>query len=519
MVTTNKASECGHPFSVFKDAVKKKLVKKERTRYTCPHEKCKGKTFLNLKAHIDVVHRGLHKKAHKPCTYAECKGRLFSNVKKHIDRIHKGIKIVQKKHMCPYESCNGKEVFSLKKHIECFHKGIKAPKKECPYDKCNGKSFTHLKDHIDTVHKGIKKKKKTCQYPECKGKEFICLRRHIRSVHGGDKYKCDECENEYKRKDTLVDHVNKKHNDSYEGRYTCTECNYTSDNSNTIKIHIDAVHKKEKKYKCDQCEMAFLYASVLKNHIQEIHEDKEYICSQCGGYYPYEHSLQKHILYTHDEKRYNCQYCGIETNSKSALESHIGRCSRNGKSRGKKQELNLKNKLSEWGYTIDDEITINAVRGGCIVDTSRYYSRLDFHIVNCTNMILLLECDEHQHRFYEPMSCEFSRMADVEAALTKTMSDRIHKDGTGDMVPIYWIRYSPNSSYKIGGKHTQTRRYVREAHLKEHLERVCSPDFKPDNHINIHYMFYNLVSKEKGLELFNHEEFPSVLLPYCSWHI
>lgn len=49
-------------------------------------------------------------------------------------------------------------------------------------------------------------------------------------------------------------------------------------------------------------------------------------------------------------------------------------------------------------------------------DTKKHFSRLDFHIVNCTNVVLLVECDEMQHQWYN-LSYEMARMVDVRAAL------------------------------------------------------------------------------------------------------
>lgn len=80
-------------------------------------------------------------------------------------------------------------------------------------------------------------------------------------------------------------------------------------------------------------------------------------------------------------------------------------------------------------YTVDCETTINALSGRCLTDTQRYFSRLDFIIVNCVNAICILEVDEDQHYWYN-LSCEMSRMADVRASLALA----------GYTLPIYWIR-------------------------------------------------------------------------------
>ena len=164
--------------------------------------------------------------------------------------------------------------------------------------------------------------------------------------------------------------------------------------------------------------------------------------------------------------------------------------------------------LKEWGYTVDVETTINALRGNCVPDTQRYFSRLDFTVLNCVGAILLLEVDECQHDGYDYiLSCELSRMADVRAALITA----------GHTAPIYWIRYNPNGKYLIGSEAQKVRRTARELELKKHLKKLCSVDFVPDNEVTIHYMFYNLQSAELGPEILLDPDFPHALKEVVTW--
>ena len=178
-----------------------------------------------------------------------------------------------------------------------------------------------------------------------------------------------------------------------------------------------------------------------------------------------------------------------------------------GQIRRKNQENNLNIKLKEWGFSVDAETTINAKRGECLDDTDRYYSRLDYHVINCTNAILLIECDEDQHSWYE-LSCEFSRMSDVRASLVTA----------GYELPIYWIRYNPNGNYYIAGEQVKINREERELALKAKLEELCSTEFVPDKQVNIHYMFYDLMSEELGPEIMVESDFPEHLQKCVSWH-
>ena len=133
-----------------------------------------------------------------------------------------------------------------------------------------------------------------------------------------------------------------------------------------------------------------------------------------------------------------------------SLKKHMLTHTVEGQIRRKKQENRLNTLLKEWGYTVDCETTINAKAGQCLTDTQRYFSRLDFRVVECVKAICIVECDEDQHFWYN-LSCEMSRMADVRAALALA----------GYTLPIYWIRYAPTGKYCVEGKQVKIPRKQR----------------------------------------------------------
>lgn len=56
--------------------------------------------------------------------------------------------------------------------------------------------------------------------------------------------------------------------------------------SGSIRQHIDAVHKNNRKYMCQICNMTFTSSAVLKKHGYSHTKTRPYNCNMCGtGYY------------------------------------------------------------------------------------------------------------------------------------------------------------------------------------------------------------------------------------------
>lgn len=209
-----------------------------------------------------------------------------------------------------------------------------------------------------------------------------------------------------------------------------------------------------------------------------------------------------------DEKPFQCdlEWCKQAFSQSNQLTRHKKTHTIEGQIRRKKHENRVNKLLKEWGYTVDCETTINALSGKCLTDTQRYFSRLDFRVVNCVNAICIIEVDEFAHYWYQ-LKCEMGRMADVRASLAIA----------GYTLPIYWIRYSPCGKYRVGSEEIKIQRPAREKLLQEHLAKVCSPDFTPKYQENVYYMFDDLVSKEEGPKIMLDPDFPDAMKNVGSW--
>lgn len=305
-------------------------------------------------------------------------------------------------------------------------------------------------------------------------------------THRGEKpHVCDigQCRKAFTQTSTLRRHK-KTHGRLKKIRplLTCDvdACPYTTRRPDRIKLHMKR-HRGERPFSCDTCPYGAFTKHEMVVHQRTHSNEKPFVCDFEG-----------------------CDYaCSQTTNLNTHKKTHTIE----GQIRRKKQENCLNKLLKEWGYTVDCETTINAKAGQCLTDTQRHFSRLDFRIVECVNAICIVECDEDQHFWYN-LSCEMSRMADVRAALALA----------GYTLPIYWIRYAPTGKYCVEGKQVKTPRKQRGVALKEHLAKVCSPDFTPTKQVYVHYMFYKLVSYEDGPEIMLDTDFPDAMKAVVSWH-
>ena len=219
-------------------------------------------------------------------------------------------------------------------------------------------------------------------------------------------------------------------------------------------------------------------------------------------------NLKIHQISHTDIRPFKCNFDGCTSMFKTNgdLKGHQVVHTIDGQIRKKKHESQAKKIIESWGYSIDCETNINSRRGGCVPDAQRYFSRLDFRIIESVNAILIVEVDEDQHYWYN-LACEMSRMVDIQASLVSA----------GYTLPIYWIRYNPNGKFHIGGVQKKIRRTERETELKKQIDLVCSPDFEPENQTTLHYLYYDLKSEICGPEIMYDSEFPDVMVDFVTW--
>lgn len=82
----------------------------------------------------------------------------------------------------------------------------------------------------------------------------------------------------------------------------CDQCDLLLPTKSILKYHIQKVHEKKFKFFCEICGKGFLFASGLKNHAAAHSTERNEICKFCGAAYVYNRVLQEHMKNHHPEE-------------------------------------------------------------------------------------------------------------------------------------------------------------------------------------------------------------------------
>ncbi|XP_037043068.1 oocyte zinc finger protein XlCOF6-like isoform X3 [Bradysia coprophila] len=200
----------------------------------------------------------------------------------------------------------------------------------------------HMKIHFD-------EKTWECEY--C-GKRFIqksAFKTH-QATHREKPFHCDECDAKFSTKESLHSHKLKhldpyvcdtcgkgytstkslnNHKISHEIKsHLCVECGASFIRKYDLTVHQRVVHRKEKRFSCDECGMLFSSKTSLTNHKVRHTGAKPFSCGDCGKTFGYKAALENHRL-THmeisDDKKFSCDDCGMKFSFKHVLQKHKAR--------------------------------------------------------------------------------------------------------------------------------------------------------------------------------------------------
>ena len=127
------------------------------------------------------------------------------------------------------------------------------------------------------------------------------LTNHLRTHTQEKQFACDYkgCTKVFIHKANLNVHI-RSHKEV--AGFNCDVCNKPLANSNALRVHLNKVHKAEKKYQCQLCTLKFASPQLLKIH-EEIHKPKKFSCKMCNQRYNFLADLTRHLEKMHQDQQ------------------------------------------------------------------------------------------------------------------------------------------------------------------------------------------------------------------------
>ncbi|XP_012931365.1 PR domain zinc finger protein 5 isoform X1 [Heterocephalus glaber] len=306
-----KCKNCGKKFPV-KQALQRHFEQHQVTcrgddRFVCKADSC-GKRLKSrdaLKRHQENVHSGDTKKK-LICSVCNKKCSSASSLQEHR-KIHE---------IFDCQECMKKFISAnqLKRHMITH-----SEKRPYNCEICN-KSFKRL-DQVG-AHKVIHSEDKPYKCKLCgKGFAHRNVYKNHKKTHSEERpFQCDECKALFRTPFSLQRHL-LIHNS--ERTFKCHHCDATFKRKDTLNVHIQVVHERHKKYRCELCNKAFVTPSVLRSHKKTHTGEKEKVCPYCGQKFASSGTLRVHIRSHTGERPYQCPYCEKGFSKNDGLKMHI----------------------------------------------------------------------------------------------------------------------------------------------------------------------------------------------------
>ena len=122
---------------------------------------------------------------------------------------------------------------------------------------------------------------------------------HEKESQSTTEHVCQKCGREYARAKQLKNHM-RIHSKKYlEAKSTCNICEKDFRCNASLKIHVNAIHNRQRDYACDICGKCFTRSRTLTTH-RKIHDYiKQFECIYCCSAYRDKRNLVNHIQRYH----------------------------------------------------------------------------------------------------------------------------------------------------------------------------------------------------------------------------
>ena len=197
------------------------------------------------------------------CSTCDYTSEQKGNVNRHIKTKHEMLKIFE----C--DECPDVPKFTLKQHFVTHKKKHTGEVHTC--DQCD---FYTIYKYKLKAHKNTHgEKNKKCYICEMSYSDNQTLKAHINFKHDGEAVNCKHCDFKTANKFNMDRHEKTRHENN---RIKCPHdsCTTACATKENLKRHIDEIHLRIKKFKCEMCEYKCTQKANLKKH-QKKHEKKK----------------------------------------------------------------------------------------------------------------------------------------------------------------------------------------------------------------------------------------------------
>ncbi|KAK8742657.1 hypothetical protein OTU49_001607, partial [Cherax quadricarinatus] len=179
---------------------------------------------------------------------------------------------------------------------------------QCPACPLRFSHISHLHHHARQHHPDFTDF--PCQYCGTVTPTVDALHSHIKVRHGDRlglpaAFACEVCQETFHTGKALACHRSSRH----PGTAVCGFCG-AQVGSRYLNKHINAVHTKEKKHRCDKCGKDFFSRTSLTGHQKRQHAPRKHLCDQCGKGYVHNVELQRHLKAHRNQRDFKCDFCG-----------------------------------------------------------------------------------------------------------------------------------------------------------------------------------------------------------------
>lgn len=201
----------------------------------------------------------------------------------------------------------------------------------CAICNANYVDASEFEQHNIETH-GLIKKNYQCLFCSTTFRRQDHLKRHITSVHTSDLkillLKCPVCDEEFPRRDLVLKHLKKKHEDAQS--FECRICLYKTASLDDLETHNNSNHNLQKKHKCSYCKKPFKRRDHMLRHIKTLHLNQYTVCPICCQHFKRKDHVVRHCREKHSVEFLNGKIVkllnenGISQSSTSADSFIIG---------------------------------------------------------------------------------------------------------------------------------------------------------------------------------------------------